>query len=61
MRDVFKVLLVFGTFLGICAVAEWIADNAPFMIWILIPVVVYVVFIATFGNHMERKKNNERK
>ena len=58
MRDVFKVLLFFGAFIGICAFCEWIADNAPFMIWILIPVVVYVVFIATFGNQF-RKEDKE--
>ena len=50
MYDVIKVLLVFGTFLGICAVAEWIADNALWLNWILIPVALYVAFIATFGN-----------
>ena len=61
MRDVFKVLLFFGVFISISAFCEWIADNAPWVNWILIPIVVYVVFIATFGNHMERKKNNERK
>lgn len=54
MRDVFKVLLFFGVFIGISALCEWIADNAPWVIWILIPVVVYVVFIATFGNHLRK-------
>ena len=58
MRDVFKVLLFFGDFIGICALCEWIADNAPWVIWILIPVVVYVVFIATFGNQL-RKEDKE--
>lgn len=58
MRDVFKVLLLFGVFIGICALCEWIADNAPCVNWILIPVVVYVVFIATFGNHF-RKEDKE--
>ena len=51
MHDVFKILAAFGVFIGICAVAEWLADNAPWIIWILIPVALYVVFIATFGNH----------
>lgn len=55
MRDVFKVLLFFGLFIGISALCEWIADNAPFVIWILIPVVVYVVFIATFGNQFRKE------
>lgn len=58
MRDVFKVFGVFIGFIGICAFGEWIADNAPFMIWILIPIVVYVVFIATFGNQF-RKEDKE--
>lgn len=58
MRDVFKVLLFFGAFIGICAFGEWIADNAPLVIWILIPIVVYVVFIATFGNQF-RKEDKE--
>lgn len=58
MADLFKVLAAFGVFIGSCAFGEWIADNAPFMIWILIPVVVYVVFIATFGNQF-RKEDKE--
>lgn len=58
MRDVFKVLLFFGAFIGICALCEWIADNAPFMIWILIPVALYVTIIAIFGNHF-RKEDKE--
>ena len=59
MRDVFKVLLFFGVFIGICAVAEWIADNAPFMIWILIPVALYVTIIAIFGNHFNNGKEEK--
>lgn len=59
MRDVFKVLIVFGTFLGICAIAEWLADNAPWIIWILIPVALYVAFIATFGNHFNDGKEEK--
>lgn len=51
MADLFKVLAAFGVFIGICAVCEWTADNATWVIWILIPVALYVVFIATFGNH----------
>ena len=31
MHDVFKVLLFFGVFIGICAVAEWIAENIPWI------------------------------
>ena len=31
MYDVIKVLLVFGTFLGICAVAEWMVENIPWI------------------------------
>lgn len=58
MRDVFKVLLFFGVFIGISALCEWIADNAPFMIWILIPVALYVTIIAIFGNHF-RKEDKE--
>ena len=60
MRDVFKVLLFFGVFIGISALCEWIADNAPWVIWILIPVVVYVVFIATFGNHFNNGKEENK-
>ena len=60
MRDVFKVLLFFGVFIGICAFCEWIADNAPWVNWILIPVVVYVVFIATFGNHFNNGKEENK-
>lgn len=58
MADLFKVLATFGVFIGISALCEWIADNAPWVIWILIPVVVYVVFIATFGNQF-RKEDKE--
>lgn len=58
MRDVFKVLLFFGVFIGISALCEWIADNAPLMIWILIPVALYVTIIAIFGNHF-RKEDKE--
>lgn len=58
MADLFKVIIAFGVFIGICALCEWIADNAPWAIWILIPVVVYVVFIATFGNQF-RKEDKE--
>ena len=60
MRDVFKVLLFFGVFIGISALCEWLADNAPWVIWILIPVVVYVVFIATFGNHFNNGKEENK-
>lgn len=59
MADLFKVLAAFSVFIGMSALCEWIADNAPWVNWILIPVVVYVVFIATFGNHMERKEDKE--
>ena len=55
MYDVFKVLLFFGVFIGISALCEWIADNAPFMIWILIPVALYVTIIAIFGNHFKKE------
>lgn len=58
MYDVIKVLLFFGVFIGISALCEWIADNAPLVIWILIPIVAYVVFIAIFGNHL-RKEDKE--
>lgn len=58
IADLFKVLAAFGVFIGICAFCEWIADNAPLVIWILIPVVVYVVFIVTFGNQF-RKEDKE--
>ena len=60
MRDVFKVLLFFGVFIGISALCEWIADNAPFMIWILIPVTLYVILIAIFGNHFEKYGKEEK-
>lgn len=36
MYDVIKVLLFFGVFIGICAVAEWIAEYAPWIGYILI-------------------------
>lgn len=58
MRDVFKVLLFFGVFIGISALCEWLADNASWVIWILIPIVAYVVFIAIFGNQF-RKEDKE--
>lgn len=59
MYDVIKVLLFFSVFLGICAVTEWLADNAPWIIWILIPVALYVAFIATFGNHFNDGKEEK--
>lgn len=59
MADLFKVIIAFGVFIGISALCEWIADNAPWVIWILIPVVVYVVFIATFGNHFNNGKEEK--
>ena len=31
MYDVIKVLAAFGVFIGICAVAEWIAEYAPWI------------------------------
>ena len=58
MYDVIKVLAAFGAFIGVSALCEWIADNAPFMIWILIPVTLYVILIAIFGNHF-RKEDKE--
>ena len=60
MRDVFNVLLFFGVFIGISALCEWIADNAPWVNWILIPVALYVVFIATFGNHFNNGKEENK-
>ena len=60
MYDVIKVLLVFGTFLGICAVAEWIADNAPWVNGILLPVVIWIMYIATFGNHFNNGKEENK-
>ena len=60
MRDVFKVLLFFGAFIGICAFCEWIADNAPFMIWILLPVVIWIMYITTFGNYFNNGKEENK-
>ena len=54
MKDILIVLFGFGVFIGVCALGEWIADNAPWVIWILIPVTLYVVFIAAFGNHFRK-------
>lgn len=31
MRDVFKILLFFGVFIGISALCEWIAEHAPWI------------------------------
>ena len=59
MYDVIKVLAAFGAILGICAIAEWIAEYAPWIIWILIPVALYVAFIATFGNHFNDGKEEK--
>lgn len=36
MADLFKVLAAFGVFIGISALCEWIADNAPWIGYILI-------------------------
>ena len=54
MTDLFKVLFGFGVFIGICAIGEWLADNAPWVNWILIPVTLYVILIAIFGNHFRK-------
>lgn len=58
MADLFKVLAVFGVFVGICVLCELLADNVPWVIWILIPVTLYVILIAAFGNHF-RKEDKE--
>ena len=60
MYDVIKVFGVFIGFIGISAFCEWIADNAPWVNWILIPVALYVVFIATFGNHFNNGKEENK-
>lgn len=60
MYDVIKVLAAFGVFIGISALCEWIADNAPWVIWILIPIALYVAFIATFGNHFNDGKEENK-
>lgn len=31
MADLFKVIIAFGVFIGISALCEWIADNAPWI------------------------------
>ena len=54
MADLFKVIIAFGVFIGISALCEWIADNAPFVIWILIPVTIWITYLAIFGKK-ERK------
>lgn len=60
MRDVFKVLLFFGAFIGVCAFGEWIADNALWLNWILLPVVIWIMYIATFGNHFNNGKEENK-
>ena len=60
MYDVIKVLLFFGAFIGICALCEWIADNAPCVNWILIPVAIWITFIAIFGNHFNNGKEENK-
>ena len=56
MADLFKVLTAFGVFIGICALGEWIADNTPYVIWILIPVAIWITYLAVFGK--KRKEEN---
>ena len=60
MHDVFKVLLFFGVFLALCVIGELIAEYAPCLNYILIPVALYVTFIATFGNHFEEYGKEEK-
>ena len=60
MRDVFKVLLFFGAFIGVCAICEWLADNVPWVIWILLPVVIWIMYITTFGNHFNNGKEENK-
>ena len=60
MRDVFKVLIFFGAFIGVCAFGEWIADNALWLNWILLPVVIWIMYIATFGNHFNNGKEENK-
>ena len=60
MYDVIKVLLFFSVLLGICAVAEWLADNAPWIIWILIPFTLWIMYVATFGNHFNDGKEENK-
>ena len=59
MHDVFKVLLFFGAFIGACAICEWLADNVPWVIWILLPVVIWIMYIATFGNRFNDGKEEK--
>lgn len=60
MANLFKILATFSAFIGICAFGEWIANNALWLNWILIPVALYVAFIATFGNHFEEYGKEEK-
>lgn len=60
MYDVIKVLAAFGVFIGISALCEWIADNAPWVIWILLPVVIWIMYIAIFGNHFNNGKEENK-
>ena len=60
MKKIFIVLFGFGVFIGVCALGEWIADNAPWVIWILLPVVIWIMYIATFGNHFNNGKEENK-
>lgn len=59
MYDVIKVLLFFGVFLALFVIGELIAEYALWLNWILIPVALYVAFIATFGNHFNDGKEEK--
>ena len=56
MYDVIKVLAAFGVFIGICAICEWLADNAPWIVWVMLPIIIWVIFTATFGNYFKEEK-----
>lgn len=60
MYDVIKVFGVFIGFIGVCAICEWLADNVPWVIWILLPVVIWIMYIATFGNHFNNGKEENK-
>ena len=60
MRDVFKVLLFFGVFLALCVIGDLIAEYAPCLNYILIPVAIWITLIAIFGNHFNNGKEENK-
>ena len=59
--DIIKIALGSGLFLLLCAIPEWMAEHASWMIWVLLAIfaIAFILYLLRWGHKsMEEGEDN---